>query len=138
MRFAWMALLMMMALFAGPADGWEGDDPPSCQSNVCNTNVCSRECTNPQTGEPTTCGEYHNWQCTPECIRGAPTHYTFVNTYQVFVGGGGPAQCDQYVAYKEHYTDSCGNQFYKCVAYFDRPAICNSNLPNHSLCTGGI
>ena len=53
-------------------------------------------------------------------------------------GAAGPAKCDQYLAYKEHYTDSCGNQFYKCVADFDRPAICNFNLPDHSLCSGGI
>jgi hypothetical protein len=138
LKYGWITLIMGSALMATAAHGWEGDNPPSCQGNVCNTIVCSRECTNPQNGEVTTCGEYHNWECTHECVRGAPTHYTYVNTYHVYVGGPGVAQCDQYIAYKEHYTDSCGNQFYKCVSRFDRPAICNFSLPSYSLCSGGI
>lgn len=125
---------LVAAFLASPARA----EAAPCNSSTCNTDVCSKACTHPQTGEPTTCGAYYNWNCTPECIRGEPTHYTFVGFFQREANSnGGITDCDLFSEWKEHYTDSCGNSFYKCVFFYERPSICQEIIPWGPQCTGG-
>jgi hypothetical protein len=103
-----------------------------------NTTNCAQACTHPHTGAWTTCAQYWNWTCTPECVRGAPTHYVNVGYFEQENYSGGPLDCDLFLDREAHYTDSCGNSFFVCEAHFVGPTFCYPDTPDEPLCTGGL
>ena len=135
MKLLFAMFALVAAFLASPARA----EAIPCNIITCSSGNCSKVCTNSHTGQQTTCGEYYHWECTPECARGAPTHYTPAGFFQRYAGpNSGPLECDDFSEFKEHYTDSCGNSFYKCVFFYTGPGECEQGVPTEPQCTGGI
>lgn len=133
MKLLFAMSALMAALLTSPARA----DAIPCNVITCGSGNCAKVCTNSHTGQQTTCGQYYNWECTHECARGQPTHYTNIGFFEVENHSGGPLDCDLYLDRKVHYTDSCGNSFYTCEAVFWGPTFC-AGRPDEPLCTGGV